>query len=376
MWDLKIGNSLDVLKEIPKGSIHGAITSPPYWNLREYYGEGAHWDQVTFTPGPGSEPITVDPCFAQLGAEPDPNAYIGHLIQIFRGVYDVLHPDGTLWVNIGDTYLKSNMEGVMSKSLCGIPWRFALAMQSEGWCLRNDIIWHKTRVLPSGAKDRFTTDHEYLFFFTKKSKGYYFDNEAVKEPCKSGERDKKRMKEGWARQGGAVIDNHEPTSAIGAGSNIHAQYSVGDPDKGRNRRTTWSICPSNYRGEHFATFPKELATICIKAATSEAGACPTCLKQWVRVHEDNTFVAGCEHDVEPVPSKVLDPFAGAGTTLLVSESLGRDSVGIEISPDYAKLVEERIHAHLLKELGPLDPDYPKEEVSVTEEEVDFASLFG
>lgn len=377
MWDLKVGNSLKILSEMEEGCVDCVVTSPPYWNLRDYHGEGDTWPEITYSPYPGGASITIPEQTAQLGSEDDPDAYIGHLLVIFREVFRVLSNEGSFYLNIGDTYLKSPCKGLPPKTLMSIPSRIKLALQADGWVLRNDIIWHKTRVLPSGAKDRFTNDHEYMFFFTKTNRDYFFDGVAVREPLKSSEFGKWRMRSGHKRKGGSVLENNEAKSAINDNSNIYRRYSVGDPEKGRNKRTVWSLCTSNFGGLHFATYPTWLVEPCIEASTSEAGKCPECGRQWRRQPDDDMlFEPACGHDLDPIPCVVLDPFAGAATTLVSAEGLRRDSIGIEISPEYAKIAEDRLAESSRENYFPWEDSYVPEQAVGDVGAMDFTDMFG
>lgn len=359
------------LREIPEKSVQTCVTSPPYWGLRDYGHDG------------------------QIGHEETPDAYVGELVSVFREVHRVLRDDGTLWLNLGDSYFVKNPAGNKSfqvdqgypeytkgsgrnkqgllkyKDLVGIPWMVAFALRSDGWYLRSDIIWHKPNVMPESVTDRPTKAHEYVFLLTK-SERYFYDNVGVREP--SSQPDRERAD----RVGG---------NKYGAGVK-HSDGGIFTGSVTRNRRTVWAINPKPYKGAHFAIFPEELPETCIKAGTSEKGCCPACGAPWKRVVEkgvrdDNGVANGvapenhaggtrgkdptrgggnvlasvprvvlgiapsCEcPPSEPVPCIVLDPFAGSGTTLAVAKYLRRDYVGVELNPEYLKLIEERLRPAL------------------------------
>ena len=292
------GNSLDVLKTLPDESVDCVITSPPYWALRDYGCEG------------------------QLGLEPTFQEYIDKLCNIFDEVKRVLKKEGTCWVNIGDTYSATGgqqvnqtvskgsgfnweegkaqkkrklADGVLEKSLCQIPSRFAIEMTNRGWILRNEIIWHKPNCMPSSATDRFTVDFEKVFFFVK-SKKYYF--EQILEPYESepSESDRSRNKAGEKYNGTGLFSEGE-----------RDYYSKG----GRNKRTVWSITTKGFSEAHFATYPEALVEPMIKS--------------------------GC-----PLGGIVLDPFSGSGTTGRVAIDNGRDYIGIELNEEYIKIQEKRL----------------------------------
>jgi len=264
------GDVRQVLSELEPESVQCVVTSPPYWGMRDYGTEG------------------------QLGLEETPEKFVENMVEVFREVKRVLKKDGTVWMNLGDTYGKqvgkgfntheedgtgnrvTEMQekhgdikvktGLPDKSLVGIPWRVALALQADGWVLRSDIIWHKPNPMPESVKDRPTKSHEYIFLLTK-SKKYYYDYEAIKEFSK--------------------IDG-----------------------RAKNKRTVWSIPTQAYPEAHFATFPEEIPEVCIKAGTK-------------------------------LGDVVLDPFAGSGTTCAVASRLGRNSIGIELNKEYFKLARKR-----------------------------------
>lgn len=272
------GHALEILKTFPDASINMCITSPPYWGLRDYKTEPVKWQ---------------DGWLGELGTEPDFNAYINHLCDIFDEVKRVLKDDGTCWVNIGDTYL--------NKKLSLLPFRFAIEISNRGWTVRNVIIWQKPNATPSSAKDRFTVDFEYLFFFSKNKK-YYFERQL--EPIKQSTYD--RCKSGCGINKGA---NYQGLNKANF-ERLQKRMLSGEIS-GRNTRTVWSIATHAYHGAHFAVFPPALLEIPIKAGCPEDGI-------------------------------VLDPFIGSGTTAVVANRLNRKWIGIELNPEYTKLAEMRI----------------------------------
>lgn len=309
-WKIWQGDCRDAMAfNIADESVHCCITSPPYFGLRDYGVDG------------------------QIGLEPTPVEYVEQMVQVFREVRRVLREDGTLWLNLGDTYGKD-------KSLLGIPWRIAFALQADGWRLRQDIIWHKPNPMPESVRDRCTKAHEYLFLLSK-SPRYYWDAEAMQEPANlTG----KGNANGF--RGGAYVNNSTFNNAEGgrrtAVGNVGARskrdtfkreaskraevfpgQSVGThrPDREnsaysletRNRRSVWTVATRPYKGAHFATFPPALIEPCVCAGA-------------------------------PVGGLVLDPFAGSGTAGAVALAQGRRFVGCELNPEYIKLAEERISA--------------------------------
>ncbi len=269
-FQLHVGDALEVLQAMQAQSVHCCVTSPPYWGLRDYSTEG------------------------QLGLEPTPDQYVTNMVAVFREVRRVLRADGTLWLNIGDSYNAYNggagpgsklskiqtearprlesgyglrFKGLKPKDLVGIPWRLAFALQADGWYLRSDIIWSKPNPMPESVTDRPTKAHEYLFLLTK-SPRYFYDADAIREPHSPDGRLK------------TVHDHVTPNS--------HPNYdSVGNgnerwPNGGRNKRSVWEIATEAYPDAHFATFPQALVEPCIKAGTSEHGCCPVCGAPWER----------------------------------------------------------------------------------------------
>jgi DNA modification methylase len=301
------GDALDVLRTLPGGGVHCAVTSPPYYGLRDYGAAG------------------------QIGREGSPEEYIKRLTAVFGEVWRVLRDDGTLWLNISDTYCGAGggsqrfdpmnpvgrtgkqvsghyAPGCKPKDLIGVPWLLAFALRDSGWYLRNAIVWAKENPMPESAKDRFTRCYEFVFLLAK-SKSYYFDGPAVAEPVAAST--VRRMKGG---SGGA---NKYSDGVPGQPrQNINRGRTPGSiPDElipvFRNRRDLWMINTVPYSGAHFAAFPPKLAVTCI--------------------------LAGCPHG-----GVVLDPFFGSGTTGLAAKENGRRYIGIDINADYCHLAEERI----------------------------------
>ena len=300
------GDCRTVLATLPDESVHCCITSPPYFNLRNYQVAG------------------------QIGLEDTPDAYIAEMVAVFREVRRVLRSDGTLWLNIGDSYAQSEIRhrnkesassglansqgdwsrnvaqvgrklnhGLKPKDLIGIPWMLAFALRADGWWLRQDIIWAKPNPMPESVTDRCTKAHEYLFLLTKSAR-YHYDAEAIAEDANT-----------FGRQN----TNGLSPKAVAKQELGHFSTKTGLVDpyayESRNRRSVWTIATQPFREAHFATFPPALVEPCIKA--------------------------GC-----PAGGAVLDPFGGAGTVGLVADRLQRDAVLIELNPAYADMARERV----------------------------------
>lgn len=327
------GDSREVLKTLPDESVHCCVTSPPYWNLRDY-------DTDT-----------------QIGLEETAEQYVQQMVEVFRDVRRILRADGTLWLNLGDTYIRSKAGPDKPKDLAAIPWRVALALKQDGWYLRSDIIWHKEKVIPESAEDRPTRCHEYIFLLTK-SQNYFFDAEAIREPVQSDESCVRRMIEQKDRIQGKTLSITDKRNAGNNTSNIGRKRGVGDPST-RNKRSVWTVNPHNFSGAHFAVFPPPLIMPCIQAGTSEHGCCGSCGAPYYREvekvehlieKEDGSLTrrrtvgwnASCDCNAETKPCTVLDPFFGAGTTGLVASNLGREYVGIEINPSYVDIARRRL----------------------------------
>ena len=300
------GDCIAVLRTLPDASVHCCVTSPPYWGLRDYGHDG------------------------QIGLEATPEAYVARMVEVFREVRRVLRDDGTLWMNLGDSYASTGgdlnkrkpgfsctgharlvvsggakpgnrtpPDGLKPKDLVGIPWRVAFALQADGWWLRQDIIWHKPNPMPESVRDRCTKAHEYVFLLTK-SERYFYDADAVSEAAATA---------GQAGLGfypmRAAAMRRKPSG------NEAKNPSDGIRPSTRNRRSVWTITTKPYSGAHFAVMPPDLVEPCIKAGCPEGGT-------------------------------VLDPFAGSGTTLAVAAELGRNAIGCELNPEYIALAERRI----------------------------------
>lgn len=304
-----VSDALKALKQIKTESIDCCVTSPPYYNLRDYGVDG------------------------QIGIEAAPEEYISKLTEIFREVRRVLRNDGTLWLNIGDSYAGSckgkikNSE-IKPKDLIGIPWLLAFALRADGWYLRQDIIWQKTNCMPESVKDRCTKSHEYIFLLAKSAR-YYFNAEAISEPIagsstkrylqnieaqKGSERYPGKtngaMKAALPRFGGKKYGNGE------SDKNRTKSGSVYVPTLRRNKRDVWAVSTASFKGAHFAVFPEQLVEPCVLAGCRKGGI-------------------------------VLDPFCGSGTTGVVARKNNRNFIGIELNPQYAELADERFKVEKL-----------------------------
>ena len=339
------------------------VTSPPYYGLRDYGHDG------------------------QLGLEETPEQYIANMVEVFAYVWDILDDDGTLWVNLGDSYSAGGrgggkeggiqagnkgsttgkvlgtwkVDGFRPKNLLGIPWRVAIALQEAGWNLRQDIIWHKPNPMPESVTDRCTKAHEYIFLLSKSQK-YFYDNEAIKEP--------------------AIYAGDDRGSRNDSRRGTEANSMSGKTGEFRNKRSVWTVNTKPYSGAHFAVFPEELIEPCILAGTSQRGHCPKCFARWSRItqrpnppkvenSELDRFGNGkagvhrkvgqayqnwlnenpmqtigwqpnCNCGIDPVQDVVLDPFMGSGTTAQVAQQLGRKYLGCELNHDYKTLQDQRL----------------------------------
>ncbi len=397
------GDCRVVLRNLPDGSVQCVVTSPPYLGLRDYGEDG------------------------QIGRESTLAEYVATLVDVFREIRRVLRDDGVVWLNLGDSYTtqggagtqgvggvradrthtaagssaKGVPGGMKPKDLMMIPARVAIALVDDGWWLRSDVVWAKQNPMPESVRDRPTSAHEHVFLLTK-SERYYYDNEAVREPYAeatigrltqatfdqqtSGHKDPGTGNRSARR---ALVNMKSRLPQAPQLEDSPGSYS----GSGRNLRNVWTLSTKPFAGSHFATFPPELPETCIKAGTSERGACPACGAPWRRMvtkgapdmaqrlasgadasggysgqstkghdaagvqdasavkarilegmrEKKSEWVQGCEcPPAPPVPCMVLDPFGGAGTTALVADQLGRDCILIELNPDYIAMAKDRI----------------------------------
>lgn len=366
-----LGDVRTSLRKISEESVQTCITSPPYWGLRDY--------GMDF----------------QIGLEQTPDEYVTEMVNVFREVWRVLRKDGTVWLNIGDSYASArdskaipdslrggngtavektanrnpaNLKsaGLKHKDLVGIPWRVAFALQADGWYLRQDIIWAKPNPMPESVTDRCTKSHEYVFLLTKSQK-YYFDNEAIREPAQNwGTRDRSEMRGG----------TDDP---------LLKHYGLnGKEDEEnplRNKRDVWTINTKPFKGAHFAVMPEALVEPSVLAGTPLGGCCSQCRTPYQRqmelgeISERSTrvntlnvipgrdkpsrlqstnmetipkktigWIQSCDcEESESQPSLVLDPFTGSGTVGVVAMNNNCNFIGIELNPEYAKIAEKRIY---------------------------------
>lgn len=331
------GDCREVLRTLPNDSVHCVVTSPPYWGLRDYG------------------------MAAQIGLEPSPEGFVREMVGLFHEVHRVLRSDGTLWLNLGDSYMgggrgggaenckqrtnvgsldaapNQRVIGYKQKDLVGVPWMVAFALRADGWWLRQDIIWSKPNPMPESVTDRCTKAHEYLFMLSK-SERYYYDQEAIKEPAiysglanqdESGFKDPRSFN-GKHKAGYRSADKQRGHGRRHAGFNDRwddmerAEQCSGM----RNKRSVWEVATQAFSEAHFATFPPALIEPCI--------------------------LAGC-----PKGGIVLDPFGGAGTTGLVADRYGRSAILIELNPEYAEMARRRIHSDAPLFSSIKQPNVPK-----------------
>ncbi|MDH2013437.1 site-specific DNA-methyltransferase [Pseudomonas juntendi] len=341
-----VGDCIEMMRTLPDQSVHTCITSPPYFGLRDYGVDG------------------------QIGLEASPREFIESLVAVFREVRRVLRNDGTLWMNLGDSYAsggrggggrymsergdgawqgkgdatgwRSAPAGWKHKDMLGLPWRLAIALQDDGWYLRQDIIWHKPNPMPESIKDRCTKAHEYLFLLSK-SPRYYFDQAAIREPAAASSVARWGQdidsQPGSNRQPGKT---NGPMKAVGASRRNsfarNTKYTEGEHgqtgqhrtnradiayDETRNKRSVWTVATASFKGAHFATFPPDLIRPCVLAGSPRGGM-------------------------------VLDPFGGAGTTSLVAMQEGRQSVICELNHEYAALARQRLDTAWIEGAAQMD----------------------
>ena len=352
-WTIMNGDALSELKKLEKESIQTVVTSPPYWGLRDY--GTADWDggdkdcehKPVFKPHPsatvGNDIKDIGKSYYrdyckdcgakriddQIGIESTPKEYVQNMVNLFKEIRRVLKKDGTVWLNLGDSYIgggkgwewskegtiqknhidagvkygkpTGKIEGLKPKDLAGIPWRVAFALQEDGWWLRSDIIWHKPNPMPESVTDRPTKSHEYIFLLTK-SKDYYYDQDAIRDG----------YTEEMNRWGGPKLKaDGISTWDEGTGQDTYRERDLRPNPLGRNKRTVWTVNTKAYPQAHFAVYPERLILDCIKAGSKEG-------------------------DI------VLDPFSGSGTTGRVACKNNRFYIGIELNPDYAELSKREL----------------------------------
>ena len=417
------GDALSVLRSMPDEVIQCVVTSPPYWGLRTYghwgmqilFGSLADfgmpskhrdrwWNRIRWRAAErgGVWSRNKRSWIGALGFEPTPDEYLKNMTAIFREIRRVLRPDGTCWINMGDSYTSGDRAtfrsgassnknhqvqddqarpqtppGLKPKDLVGMPWRLAFALQADGWYLRQDIIWAKPNPMPESVTDRCTKSHEYIFLMTKSAK-YFCDMEAVREITGN---------EGYVCKSNKPTGKYEygdEDTIKTKGSQHSNHHEMRNNPNGRNKRSVWTIPTQGYKEAHFATFPEKLIVPCIKAGTSEKGCCPACGMPWARVVEKsevekrqtntkypgghtmsttkwddpiqrNTlgWRPGCEcfgyvkQGPLTIPCIVLDPFMGSGTTAFISRKLNRRWIGIELSEEYIKIAHKRLSQEVL-----------------------------
>lgn len=323
---ISVGNARTLLAELPDSSIDTVITSPPYFSLRDY-----------------GQP-------AQLGLEPSVDDWVRSLLQVCTEIKRVLKPSGGFWLNVGDSYSCHPREGARKKSLLLAPQRLALALASDGWIVRNHVVWAKTNPMPSNVTDRLSNTHESVYFFTREGR-YYFDLHAVREPHKDSRPHGSRTAgERRTYPPAAVLPRRDDRAQDVNGGLDRMKHAgaVGHP-LGKNPGDVWQLGTASYHGDHFATFPTRLVERPLLATCPER-TCAACGLPWLRARQ---FIYGrwlrlgqlqtaCDCNAGWQPGVVLDPFMGSGTVALVAEQHRRDWVGIELSPRYAALAEQRL----------------------------------
>lgn len=342
-WWIECADAMTFLRTLPDGCVHCVITSPPYFRLRRYLPEG-HPDAAK-----------------EMGLEETPREYVRNMVGLFTEVRRVLHGSGTVWLNIGDTY--------MDKSLVGIPWLLALAMRASGWYLRAENIWERPNAMTSSVKDRPARSHEHVFLFSKKSR-YFYDWYAVLEEANQPQGTPKLT-------GPLALAGLQRLGSSTLGSNY------GRPTK--NKRSVWRIPTQSSKELHYAIMPEKLVIPCLLAGTSSEGVCEVCLEPWRRIvrsdrvatrpgkqtkvadesglfdahvignrdperhitmYAHQGWAAGCKCDMGKVPALVLDPFVGSGTVPLVAARYGRRATGSELNSEYVELANSRLEKDL------------------------------
>lgn len=424
-----LGDVRTALRKIEEASVQTVITSPPYWGLRDYgtasYEGGdpncehsismnTKWNDPkrgtdVLRPEVSNRGKSSDACHkcgatrtdSQLGLEPKPEDYVENMVGVFREIWRVLRDDGTVWLNLGDTYSAQRWSGngagqpmnkmkdghrdinpvkesgLPDKNLVGIPWRVALALQADGWYLRQDIIWNKPNPMPESVADRCTKSHEYVFLLTKSPK-YFFDNEAIKEIATGYDGRKDTLLKGSPKYADKQLVPNQSGQSFA--STPHERWKFVDGVPMRNKRSVWTINTKPFKGAHFAVMPEALVEPCLLAGIPQGGCCSICRTPYVRDIKkgERTKLDRREHTLnvipgrdkisklqsvamesvpkeflgwiqnckcegsEPAPSLALDPFTGSGTVAVVALRNNCNFVGTELNPEYVKIAEKRI----------------------------------
>jgi DNA modification methylase len=297
------GDALEELSKLPSGLAHTCVTSPPYYQLRDYESNG------------------------QIGQEKTVDEYVDKLVSIFKETKRVLRTDATLWLNMDDSYSGNKKKNnLQPKDLLGIPWKLAFALQKDNWVLRSDIIWFKPNPMPSAAKDRPTRSHEYVFLMSA-SKNYFYNQDAIREPhADNWHARASTWRKGQAKQQQRG-DTYHPFKEA-------KPFSNPPNPLGRNSRTVWKLPSRSYKGCHFAIMSLHLAEKCVLASTSDKGVCENC--------NSPSLNKKCKCETARMPFLVLDPFMGSGTTAVAAVRNRRDYLGIELNPTYIELANRRI----------------------------------
>jgi DNA modification methylase len=372
---IHVGHCLDILKRMPADLVDTVVTSPPYWNSVRDYGDdtGANWGDWN----------------GQLGHEPDPLQFVEHILQVTRELKRVLKPTGSLFLNFGDGYYHGPEKGwLRPKQLLGIPWRVAIAMQDEGWILRNDLVWWKINSMPTSSVDKWKPSHEHVFFFTKEP-SYYFDIRTILAPLSEGSLKRINQRNALKQMGGEKqdllqsesIDKGNPLQSI----NVMKGLAMRNPEEWRHPEDVLNIPAHGFPGSHFATFPEELVEPFVKAACPRE-VCRTCGKPRMRLWETIAPEGGYKGtrnvggrtdgymtklgDITEIKATwkfigwsdcgcgggwtrgvLLDPFAGSGTALKVARRLGRNFIGIDIKEEYVQMARGRLRGEVRKTQG-------------------------
>jgi len=354
--DIRQGDCLELLRQMPSECVQMCVTSPPYFGLRSYSIPDTSWPALSFFPVAGLAEIAIPSMKVCLGNEADQWCFVGHLVHLFRELRRVLKPDGLIWVNLGDSYnaqnsgcpngigkrygstkahagvdrpcraatgvKKSINSDLKPKDLSGLPWRMALALQADGWYLRRDVVWWKDNPMPEAVKDRPATTHEYVFMLSK-SASYYYDRDAISEPASLSTHARVSQNveaqigsaraNGGAKTNGkmkAVVRGKSKVGEFGVKNNESFAGSVCLLVPNRNSRSVWKFPTQSFKEAHFATFPEELPRRCILAGSRPGDT-------------------------------ILDPFFGSGTTGQAAIELGRNCIGLELNPDYIEIARRR-----------------------------------